>query len=115
MFSQGSASPVWWVLGIGFGLCFQVARGLTQVILKDELNVRVPPQMRATANSVSTLGVRVGFVLLGPLLGILVDGGGHDDAFYVFAGLYVLVAVVVAWPLMGWMRAEKRAAAADGA
>ena len=107
VFAAGDGSALWWVLGIGFGLCFQVARGLTQVILKDELNVRVPPQMRATVNSISTMGVRIGFVLLGPLLGLLVDGGGHDHAFYVFAGLYVLMALVVAWPLMGLMGAER--------
>ncbi len=108
VFSQGVPSALWWTLGILFGLCFQVGRGLTQVILKDELNVRVPPQMRATANSVSTLGVRFGFVLLGPLMGFLIDGYRYDVALGVFAGLFALVAIGVAWPLMALMGEERK-------
>jgi len=113
VFSFLAGTPMGWVLGVAAGLCFQVGRGLTQVVLKDELNVRVPPSMRATANSISTLGVRFGFVLLGPLLGYLIDGYQHDTAFWVFAGLFAAIAIGVAWPLMALMNAERKAKAAE--
>ncbi|HRV80778.1 MAG TPA: MFS transporter, partial [Planctomycetota bacterium] len=112
----GSAAPKAWVWGAAIlaGIAFQVGRGLTQVILKDELNVRVPANMRATANSVSTLGVRFGFVLLGPLLGWLIDGRGHPTAFFAAAALYVVLALACAWPLMNLMRREREAMSAPG-
>lgn len=109
VFSFAAGTPLGWVLGVAAGLAFQVGRGLTQVVLKDELNLRVPPNMRATANSVSTLGVRFGFVLLGPLLGFLIDGYQHDTAFWVFAALYAVLAIGLAWPLMVLMGRERSA------
>ncbi len=88
------------VVGIFFGLCFQVARGLTQVVLKDALNTRVPTDYRATANSVSTLGVRAGFALLGPLFGWTIDRWGHDVALQSAGVLYVVVFLVVCLPFL---------------
>ncbi|MFT4648582.1 MAG: MFS family permease [Glaciecola sp.] len=101
--------PMWWILGVVMGLTFQVGRGLTQVVLKDELNVRVPPEMRATANSISSLGVRVGFVALGPVLGHIIDNHGHTPALQTFGFGYLLVALFVAWPLMRLMTKEREA------
>mgnify|MGYP003631341502 FL=1 len=86
-------------LGVAAGVAFQVGRGLTQVVLKDELNHRVPTEMRATANSISSLGVRMAFIPLGPLLGRLVDDWGHGIAYGIFAGLCVLVLLGIALPL----------------
>ncbi|MEZ6021340.1 MAG: hypothetical protein R3F17_14975 [Planctomycetota bacterium] len=109
IYGQEGRSGVWLSLAVAAGLAFQFGRGLTQVILKDELNQRVPPRMRATANSVSTLGVRLGFVFLGPLLGALVDAHGHSVAFHSAAAkLYALFAIVVAWPLMRLMHRDPR-------
>lgn len=101
---RGSA---WWMFGVAMGLTFQIGRGLTQVVLKDELNVRVPPEMRATANSISSLGVRVGFVALGPALGHLIDHHGHAPALRTFGVGYLVVALLVAWPLMRLMSRER--------
>ena len=106
VFSMGHG-PLWWTLGIVMGLTFQIGRGLTQVVLKDELNVRVPPEMRATANSISSLGVRVGFVALGPVLGHLIENQGHTVALQSFGSLYLVVALLVAWPLMRLMTKER--------
>ncbi len=99
--------PGWWIAGIAMGLTFQIGRGLTQVVLKDELNVRVPAEMRATANSISSLGVRVGFVALGPVIGHLIDHKGHTVALNSFGVGYFVVALVVAWPLMRLMSRER--------
>ncbi|MFT7676275.1 MAG: MFS family permease [Planctomycetota bacterium] len=86
-------------LGVALGLTFQVGRGFTQVVLKAELNHRVAPEMRATANSVSSLGVRMGYVLLGPALGLLIDGPGYGAAFGAASGVFLLVALLLALPL----------------
>lgn len=86
-------------LGVAFGLTFQVGRGFTQVVLKAELNHRVAPEMRATANSVSSLGVRMGYVVLGPALGLLIDGPGYGPAFGAASAVFLLVAIVLALPL----------------
>jgi MFS family permease len=60
-------------LGVLLGFLFQVSRGLTQIILKDALNWRVPSQFRATVNSLSSLFFRLGFALVGPVVGYLID------------------------------------------
>lgn len=94
---QGKLWAAW--LGVLLGVLFQVGRGLTQVVLKDELNSRVHPDMRATANSISSLGVRLGYAALGPLLGELIDGPGYRTGLSSAALFYVVVAIVFAWPL----------------
>lgn len=95
------------VLGVLFGLTFQVGRGLTQVVLRDALNVRVPTDYRATANSISTLGVRLCFALLGPLMGLTIDRQGYTTAFHGFGIAYAVLFVVVCLPLVR-MRREFR-------
>ncbi len=99
-------------IGVAFGLAFQVSRGLTQVVIKDAMNTRVPTEMRATANSVSSLGVRLAFALLGPLMGRMIDEGGYRLGFGVFAGLYVVVALLTMGPLT---RSLQQIRARDGA
>lgn len=68
-------------IGVLAGLCFQVSRGFNQVILRDAINVRVKASMRATANSVASLGSRLVFAAVGPFFGALVDSRGHGTAF----------------------------------
>ena len=57
---------------LGFLVCllFQVCRGIGQVILKDALNKRVTGDFRARANSISQMGARIFFTVLGPFLGV---------------------------------------------
>ncbi len=86
-------------VGIAAGLAFQATRGLTQVILRHALNARVTGSFRATANSVSSLGVRLSFALLGPLMGFLIDGEGYRTALTWFGAIYVVLFVVLAVPL----------------
>lgn len=93
----GYVNSMWVIL---FCLVFQVCRGLGQVMLKDAINSRVSADMRATANSVSSMGVRVCFVASGPLIGYLMDKQGHAEAFSVAAGFYVIVFFFFLWPLI---------------
>lgn len=96
------------VIGVLLGLFFQLGRGLTQVLLKDELNQRVAPSMRATANSISSLGVRLGYAIYGPILGHLIDSQGYATAFASTSGMFVIVAVVIALPLAANLRPMER-------
>lgn len=94
-------------LGVVLGLAFQVGRGLTQVVLKDELNGRVGPELRATANSVSSLGVRLGYAALGPLLGRTIDGPGYSSALVAAGAGYALVGLLLALPLARLLAREQ--------
>ncbi len=86
--------------GILLGLAFLISRGLNQVVMKDALNSRVPAEMRATANSITSLGVRLVFAVLGPLMGYLIDEQGHAFAFYAFAAVYAILFFVLCLPLI---------------
>lgn len=86
-------------VGLVAGFAFQVSRGLTQVILRHALNTRVPGELRATANSVSSLGVRLAFAMIGPLLGGVIDGRGYGPAFVGLAALFAVMALALAVPL----------------
>ncbi len=86
-------------VGILFGLLLKVSRGLNQVILRDALNARVGGEMRATANSIASLGVRLSFVLLGPVVGSLIDNSGYDTAFTALSFLYAALFLLLTIPL----------------
>ena len=87
--------------GILFCFCFQVTRGIAQIVLKDALNKRVTADFRATANSVSQMGVRVIFLIFGPLLGYLIDKQGISFACLVMGSFYILFFFVSTMRLMG--------------
>ena len=99
----------WMVLGASSCMVFQTCRGLGQVLLKNALNFRVEGDMRATANSVTSLGMRVLFIGIGPLMGYLIDTKGQAFSFTSFGLLYVLFFIVVLLPLLA-KRAQIKAA-----
>ena len=90
-FSNTGGARVWVVLGVALGLLFQIGRGFTQVVIKDALNTRVPAEWRATANSISSMGVRLAFFVLGPLLGWLIENQGYPTALGAYSALFVLL------------------------
>ncbi|MGH1363440.1 MAG: MFS transporter [Calditrichia bacterium] len=94
------------LFGIVAGLLFKVSRGLTGVLLRDDLNKRVTGDIRATANSVASLGVRLNFALLGPVLGALIDNQGYRVSFTIAAIFFVLVFFLIFLPLLRY-RATK--------
>lgn len=91
-------------LGVLSGTLFQVSRGLTQVVIRDELNRRVETSMRATANSLSSLGVRLAFAGLGPLLGWAIERRGHGAAYLACGALWLASALLLAAPLAWRLR-----------
>lgn len=87
-------------VGIIFCFCFQVSRGLNQVILKDALNKRIGGDLRATSNSIISLIVRLIFIIIGPLLGYMIDFHGENSAYYFMGLLYILIFVGILLPFL---------------
>lgn len=83
-----------------FTLAFPVCRGLNQVLFQDAINSRVPAEIRATANSVGSLGMRALFIAFGPLLGRLLDQGSVAAAMRFMGLVYLVGFFVVALPLL---------------
>lgn len=100
---------VWFLLAAIVGMIFQTCRGLGQVLLKNALNSRVEGDMRATANSVSSLGLRVLFIVFGPLMGYLIDNHGQAYSFTSYGILYVFCFVAVLLPLLAKRSQFKKA------
>lgn len=64
-----------------------MARGIQSVIYREEMNIRLGEEIRATANSVFSLLFRFVFMVVGPIMGIFIDLNG----------------VVYLFPIMGLM------------
>ena len=102
----GFAGMAWMpgLWGIAFCLCFQVTRGLNSVILRDALNSRVTGDLRATANSIAGLGMRLLFIILGPIVGYFIDFDGLKVVFLGLGGMYVLVFFALIVPMLSQRR-----------
>ena len=86
--------------GVLVGLCFQFGRGITQVILKDALNWRISSEFRATVNSLTSLFFRLGFCLVGPLVGYLIDTIGIPLTLQYIALAFMILFVILLLPLI---------------
>ena len=95
------------LIGLVFTLAFPVCRGLNQVIFQDAINSRVPAEIRATANSVGSLGMRALFVVFGPLLGFYIDKYGTNEAMKLMGVVYLAGLFLVAMPLLSQRREFK--------
>ncbi len=102
-------SPVIAYLGLGFsthfvGLLFlfffAIARALNGVVLQDGINSRVPATMRATTNSICSLGMRAIFFFFGPWFGHSLDQNGVHFSFQVMGYVFIGVFFIVALPLL---------------
>ena len=87
-------------LGVVLGLCFQFTRGLTGVVLNDAINRRITGDLRATANSITALGMRLVFAIGGPILGWSMDTYGYKISFLTMGGVYVLIFMAVLLPFI---------------
>ena len=91
-------TPGLWSLA--FLIAFPLCRGLNQVLFQDAINSRVPAEIRATTNSVGSLGMRALFIVFGPLLGHTIDQQGAAPAMAMMGWVYVAGLFVVAMPLL---------------
>lgn len=96
-FGMGWTPNLW---GLLFVVCFPICRALNQVIFQDAINRRVPGEMRATVNSVATLGMRGLFIVFGPMVGRVLDSSGPNGAMIALGWVYVVGALVVTGPLL---------------
>jgi len=86
------ASFFGWV-GIVFGLLGHIGRGLGSVLFLNALNERISSTFRATVISMTQLGTRASFAILGPLVGYGIDAWGLPA---VLSGLGILFSLVFA-------------------
>jgi MFS family permease len=102
-------SPVIAYLGLGytssyasvlFLFFFAIARALNGVVLQHGINSRVPATMRATTNSICSLGMRGIFFFFGPWFGHLLDVRGVHYSFKMMGFVFIGVFFVVALPLI---------------
>ena len=98
-------------VGIGLALLLFICRGLSQVILVNALNRRVPSRMRATANSLTSFMFRLAFIITGPAVGFLADSYGLGHALSLLGWASVVLFVVVMMPLLQSVRGLLRAPA----
>ncbi|MES2965268.1 MAG: MFS transporter [Bdellovibrionota bacterium] len=98
---MGHAPGHW---GLAFILAFPLCRGLNQVLFLDAINTRVPPEMRATTNSIGSLGMRALFIVFGPLVGRTLDTQGPQAALSSLGIVYVIGFCLIALPLLSQRR-----------
>ena len=93
-----ASSPA--LFGVSVGALFYVVRGFCGVVYGDAFNWRIPSAYRATANSMQSLFMRLGFAILGPILGLVVDSFGISSCFALLAALFLGCSVILAYPLV---------------
>jgi MFS family permease len=106
-FAGMAVVDAWWGVGIGFAI--GLSRGLSTVILADGLNRRLNAEFRATVNSLVSLGSRTAFILVGPLLGLVVDVYGVETALLALAVLFAPVLIIVLMILFNGINNENSA------
>jgi hypothetical protein len=104
----GMASFLGWG-GIVLGTLGSVGRGLGGVLFLEALNDRIPSAFRATVISLSQLGVRAAFCLLGPLVGYGIDAWGVPSVLTSLGILFSIAFVVLLLPLVLRETAPSRA------
>jgi|TARA_B100002003_G_scaffold217753_1_gene218215 MFS family permease len=98
--------------GIAIGLLLFICRGLTQVILVNALNKRVPSEFRATANSLTSFLFRLGFITTGPLVGYVAQTHGLPVVLNLLGLSSIGLFVLVMMPLIQSVKAIQRRVAA---
>jgi MFS family permease len=88
------------IAAIMFGFFFYFCRGINHVLLKDAMNWRIPAQFRATANSLQSFFFRLGFALLGPLVGYSVDQRGMRFTLIALGVSFVVLFCAALIPLV---------------
>ncbi|MBY0317011.1 MAG: MFS transporter [Bdellovibrionales bacterium] len=88
------------IVGIMGGLLIYFSRGLNNVTLRDQINMRLSAELRATANSMLSFMFRFTFGILGPFIGSFIDLRGIHDAFVILSMVFVVAFVLITPPLL---------------
>ena len=94
-----------------FGTLVQVSRGLGEVLFLQALNEKISSAFRATVISLSQLGIRASFCLLGPLVGYGIDAWGLPS---VLSALGILFSIAFAFLLLPLVLRETAPSPGDG-
>ena len=95
----GMASFLGWG-GILLGILGPIGRGLGGVLFLEALNERISSAFRATVISMTQLGIRASFCLLGPLAGYGIDGWGLPPVLSALGIVFSIAFVVLLLPLV---------------
>lgn len=101
-----------WLQGwMGIAVCFILffCRGLYQVIMVNALNRRVPGNVRATVNSLTSLTFRFGFILTGPLIGRVAETQGLHAALSVLGVASIVIFLLIMLPLIKTVKVLQQA------
>lgn len=101
-----------WLQGwAGIAVCFILffCRGLYQVILVNALNRRVPGNVRATVNSLTSLTFRFSFILTGPLIGRVAEAQGLRTALGVLGVASIVIFLLIMLPLIRTVKGLQQA------
>jgi MFS family permease len=101
-----------WLQGwMGIAVCFILffCRGLYQVIMVNALNRRVPGNVRATVNSLTSLTFRFGFILTGPLIGRVAETQGLHTALSVLGVASIVIFLLIMLPLIKTVKVLQQA------
>ncbi len=93
--------PVAWLLPVLLGFYF--VRGVQTPILNDHVNALVDSDIRATVLSVKSLAQKCLYVVLGPLIGLVVDAHSLPAGLLFSGAMYGVLGVLV---LLGMRRAR---------
>ncbi|MEI8028113.1 MAG: MFS transporter [Pseudomonadota bacterium] len=88
------------VAGVAFCFLFYVGRGISQVLLRETLNWRIPSNFRATVNSLQSLFFRLGFAMVGPAVGFGIDHLGMARTLQIVGGVFIALFLLLARPLI---------------
>jgi len=82
-----------------FGFLYKIGRGLGEVLFLEALNERVSSAFRATVISMTQLGVRGTFMLVGPLVGYGTDAWGLPSVLSAIGILFSITFMFLILPL----------------
>jgi MFS family permease len=93
-------SLIHFYIGVVIALLFPICRGLNYVVMQDAINSRVQPEVRATVNSVSSLGVRALAAIAGPVAGMSFDRFGFPITFSGLSLILIITFFVIVVPML---------------
>ncbi len=83
-----------------FGYLFAISRSFNYVFLRNELNLKIESKYRATFNSIQSLAFRLGFFVIGPTLGFIVNEYGIQIGYKSLLVLFSVIFLLFMVPML---------------
>jgi hypothetical protein len=77
-----------------------MARGVQSVIYREEMNIRLGEEIRATANSIFSLLFRFVFMVIGPVMGAFIDLNGVIYLFPILGLMFLALFFIYLVPFI---------------